>query len=100
MSINKERFTLNFRKNPVVTIVEINDFLKRVNDKKHGKKITLHEIIADCVKSYIARDIKRLQKSSMSAMDLIRIRYEQDMEKSKQKVNFEDYLARKMGIKF
>ena len=96
---NKERFTLNFRKNPVITIPEIEKFLEKVNQKKYGKKVTLNEIIADCIKHYGPREIKRLRHSSMSSMDLIRMKYDREMEKSGKKITFEDYMAIKMGVK-
>ena len=96
---NKERLTLNFRKNPVTTMEKINNFLKLANHKKYGKKITLHEIISDCVENYGPKDIGRLQESSMSPMDRVKIRFDRDMEKSESKLSFEEYLAKKLGVK-
>ena len=99
MSTNKERFTLNFRKNPVISIEKIHDFLAMANDKKHGGPITLHEVVADYILNYGPKELKRLQVASMSEMDLIKIRYERDMEKSERKISFEQYLAQKIGVK-
>ena len=96
---SKERVILNFRKNPVTTIEKINSFLKLANQKKYGKSITLHEVIADCVESYGPREVARLQDSTLSSMDRVKIRFDRDMEKSESKISFEEYLAKKVGVK-
>ena len=96
---NKERLTLNFRKNPATTMEKINRFLKSANQKKYGKSITLHEVIADCVGNYGPKDMARLQDSTLSPMDRVKIRFDRDMEKSESKLSFEEYLAKKLGVK-
>ena len=95
---NKERFILNFRKSPVTSVEKIHEFLDQLNDKRYGKKITLHEVIADCVENSTPREIERIQQSVYSAMDRIRIKFEQDMEKSEKKLSFEQYLAKKLKV--
>ena len=96
---NKERLTLNFKKNPVTTIEKINELLSRINDKKRGREITLHDVIGDCVANYTSRDIERLQEASLSPMDRVRGKFERDMAKSGSKLSFEEYLAKKVGAK-
>ena len=95
---NKERFTLNFRKNPVVSVEEIHQFLEKINNKKFGKEVTLHEVIADCVHHYSNKEIKRLQHDSMTPLDKIRQKYEEENQKSEVKLSFEEYLAIKLKI--
>ncbi|MCY4645017.1 MAG: hypothetical protein OXB88_10395 [Bacteriovoracales bacterium] len=95
---NKERFTLNFKKNPVVEIHEVHAFLDRLNDKKYGRKITLHEVVADCMTHYGQREIKRIQKASYSPMDRVKIKYDREMKKEGHGIGLEDYLAKKLGV--
>ena len=94
----KSRIILNFLKNPVLSIEKIECFLKKVNTKKYGERITLHEILADCVENYGDLEIKRLQESSLSPMDRVKIKFEKEMEKSQKKINFEEYLAKKLRV--
>ena len=96
---SKDRVILNFRKNPVTTMEKIDGFLKLANQKKYGKSITLHEVIADCVENYERKDMARLQDSTLSPMDRVKIRFDRDMEKSESKLSFEEYLAKKLGVK-
>ena len=71
---NKERFTLNFRKKPVISIQEVKDFLEKLNEKSYGREVDLCDVVADAVRHYKERDILRIQESSMSSMDLIRLK--------------------------
>ena len=96
---SKERVILNFRKNPTSTMEKIERFLKLANQKKYGKTITLHEVIADCVENYGPREIGRLKDATLSPMDRVKIRFDRDMEKSESKISFEEYLAKKLGVK-
>ena len=95
---NKERFTLNFRKHPTTSMKKIGDFLEKLNDKRYGKRITLHEVVADCVENHTPRDIKRIRDASLSPMDRIRIKYEDETKNSGNPPNFEDYLAKKLRV--
>ena len=98
MSQNKERITLNFRKNPVVSMEEITSTLDKINDKKYGSAITLHDIVADFVRNHTQKDVKRIQESSMSKMDKIKLKFEKEMAQTDKKMSFEDYIAKKLRV--
>ena len=98
MSENKERITLNFRKNPVISMEEVTAALGKINDKKHGRTVTLHDIIADFVRNHTQRDVKRIQESVMSKMDKVKLKFEREMAKTDKKMSFEDYIAAKLKV--
>ena len=98
MKTNKERITLNFRLNPVVPITQVNDIIDKLNNKKFGRKIDLHDIIADFINNHTEKDIARIQNTATNAMDRVKIKYEKDMEKSGKKISFEDYVAKKLKV--
>ena len=98
MSANKERITLNFRKNSAVSMENIKIVLDKINDKELGRDIDMHDIITDFIKNHTEKDIKRIQYTSMSIVERARYKFEKEVAKTGEKISFDDYMAKKLGV--
>ena len=94
----RKRFSLNFQKRGVITTQEVEDFLTMLNQKSSGRRLDLCDVIADFIHHHDKKDIVRIQRMSMSLMDLIKVKYQKELTKMPKKISFDEYLAKKTGV--
>jgi len=95
---NKERFTLNFRKNSCISVEEVNNFLVMLNNKKYGFEITPHEILAYFIKNHTLKDIEAIQDASYTVIQKMKIKFEKEQNTKGLEISFDEYYGKKLNL--